>query len=250
MDGPSEGAGVVGVVGEHPALVDVLADLGVETVQGDAEVVLDGAPDSVVAAGEPAVVDLVRAGVEVPVLPFGAGRGLRSVPALGIDAVTHLVTGAFDTVERPVVRASSSSGGAVALFDVMLVTDEPARISEYTVRSGGARVETFRADGVVVATPAGSTGYARAAGGPVVGPGTGVVSVIPISPFATNVDTWVLDTDGVSLVVERDETPVELLADGRSSGSVVPGETVRIRADGTFPLAVVEESQSFFEQDR
>lgn len=248
MEVSSEGAGVVGVVGEHPAVVDALEDRGVETVRGDAESVLDAAPDAVVAAGEPAVVDLVRAGVDVPVLPFGAGRGLRSVPALGVDAVAHLVTGSFDTVERPVLRASSPSGGAVALFDVMLVTDEPARISEYTVRSGGVRVDTFRADGVVVATPSGSTGYARAAGSPVVGPGTGVVSVVPISPFATNVDSWVLDTDGVSLVVERDETPVELLADGRPSGSVVPGETVRIREDGSFPLAVVEESQSFFDR--
>jgi NAD+ kinase len=251
MDGPSEGTGVaadtVGVVGEHPAVVDALTDRGAEAVVGDAETVLDAAPDTVVAAGEPALVDLVRAGVGVPVLPFGVGPGVRSVPPLAVDSVLHLLSGSLETVERPVLRASTPLGGEVALFDVMLVTDEPARISEYAVKSGGTRVDTFRADGVVVATPAGSHGYARAADSPLVGPSTGVVSVVPISPFATNVDSWMLDTDGVSLVVERDETPVELLADGRPSGPVVPGETVRIRNEGSLTLAVVEESQSFFE---
>jgi NAD+ kinase len=247
MDGPSEGAGVVGVAGEHPAVVDALVDRGVETVQGDARSVLEGDPDAVVAAGEPAVVDLVRAGVDVPVLPFGAGAALRSVRALGVDAVSHLVRGAFDTVERPLLRAETPLGETVALFDLMLVTDEPARISEYTVWRDTDRVESFRADGVVVATPAGSQGYARAADGAVLAPGTGVVSVIPISPFATNVDSWVLDEDSVGLRVERDETPVELLADGRPSGSVVAGERLRVRRDGSLTLAVVEESRGFFD---
>jgi len=246
MDGPSEGAGVVGVVGEHPAVLDALADRAVETVHGEARAVLDADPAAVVAAGEPAVVDLVRAGVDVPVLPFGAGTAVRSVPPLGVDAVSQLVSGAYETVERPLLAAQPSLGEPVALFDLMLVTDDPARISEYSVWCGDEHVESFRADGVVVATPAGSQGYARAADGPVVAPGSGVVSVIPISPFATNVDSWVLGDDRVRLVVERDETPVELLADGRPSGSVVPGETLGIRRDGSLTLAVVEGSQGFF----
>jgi NAD+ kinase len=248
MDEPSVGAGVasVGVVGEHPVLVDALA-ARTDPVVGDAGTVLAADPDVAVAAGEPAVVDLVREGVEVPVLPFGAGAGLRSVPALAAGAVDALFAGRYETVERPIITANTPAGDQRALFDLMLVTDEPARISEYTVRDGEEPVATFRADGVVVATPTGSTGYARAADSPVVAPGTDVVSVVPIAPFATDADSWVLSDDGVSLVVERDETPVELLADGRPSGSVVPGETVRIGVEGALTLAVVEQSQPFFE---
>jgi NAD+ kinase len=81
----------------------------------------------------------------------------------------------------------------------------------------------------------------------VLAPETGVVSVIPVAPFATKVDSWVVNNSAVSLRVERDETPVELLADGRSSGVVGRGEKLRIQQDESITLAIVEESRSFWE---
>jgi NAD+ kinase len=128
----------------------------------------------------------------------------------------------------------------------MLSTDEPARISEYTVRCGAETVATFRADAVLVTTPAGSTGYARAAKGSLLAPGTGVVGVVPIAPFVTDTDQWVLPDDAVSLVVERDETPVELLVDGRSVGLVDPRQPVKVEQTASLTVAVVEESRGFF----
>jgi NAD+ kinase len=161
-------------------------------------------------------------------------------------AVERLLDGAFEVVEFPVVDVRSALGVTRALQDVMLVTEEPARISEYTVRSGGDLVGRFRADGVVVATPAGSQGYARACGGSVLDPGTEVFGVVPVSPFATDQDSWVLPMDAVELSVERDETPVELLADDRTAGTVARGETVRLTRGGAFPVAVVPESYDTF----
>jgi NAD+ kinase len=247
MDGPSEGAGIVGVVGDYPAAVDALASHGVETPSGDATAVLEATPDTVVAADESALIDLVGAGVDVPVLPIAAGPGVQSVPELEIEAIEHLATGAYNTIKRPLLRAMTAQSEEVALFDVMLVTDEQARISEYTVYDGSAQVAKFRADGVIVATPAGSGGYAKAVNSPVLAPETGVVSVIPVAPFATKVDSWVVNNSAVSLRVERDETPVELLADGRSSGVVGRGEKLRIQQDESITLAIVEESRSFWE---
>lgn len=240
----------VGVVGEHPAVVAAVEAAGGDPLTGTASEVVAADPEVVVAVGEEGLVSLVGSGVGAPILPVEAGRGVRSVPGMAVEpAVEHLVDGAHETVEHPVLVADSSRGETAALFDLMLVTGEPARISEYTVRTGGEEVGRFRADGVVVSTPAGSVGYNDAAGGPVLAPGTGVVAVVPVAPFATDQDVWVLPDDDVEVVVERDETPVELLADGESAGSVVAGEGLLVRTRGSLPVAVVEESYGFYARD-
>lgn len=235
----------VGVVGEHPGVTEAVAAAGGRSLVGDAEDVLAGDPGAVVAVGEPAVLALARAGVDVPVLPVGAGRGVRSVPGEAAPrAVERLLAGEWTAVEHPVLVARPA--GVRALMDLMLVTAEPARISEFTVRAGDEPVASFRADGVVVATPAGSAGYAGAAGGPVVAPGTGVVAVVPVAPFATDADHWVLPPGEVALTVARDDAPVELLADDRTVGEVDPGVPVTLPRDGVVTVAVVAGSRPFY----
>ncbi|WP_255150504.1 ATP-NAD kinase [Halorarius halobius] len=237
----------VGVVGDHEAVVAAVERAGGRPKVADARTVAATDAAVVVAIGEAGLLAAVRAGVTAPILPVESGRAVRSVPGMAVaPAVERLVEGEFESVDYPVLAVESPLGTARALQDVMLVTAEPARISEYTVRFDGERVGRFRADGVVVATPAGSQGYAGAAGSPVVRPGADVLSVVPVSPFATDQDDWVLPMDGVELTVERDETPVELLADDRTAGAVVPGETVRVARDDTVSLAVVPESYGVF----
>lgn len=234
----------VGVVGDVPAVAEAVADAGADPESGTASAVLDRDPAAVVAAGEAALVDLVRAGVDVPVLPVDAGRGVRSVPRGEVTpAVASLVAGDASVVTYPV---HAVDGGVAVLFDLLLVTEGPARISEYVVRVDGDTVGRFRADGVVLATPAGSVDYARAAGGPVVAPGTGVGAVVPVAPFATDQDDWVLPLDAVELSVARDDAPVRLVADGREERRVAAGRTLALDRSGTLRVAVVPASTGFF----
>jgi NAD+ kinase len=250
-DGPPEGTrvGVVGADADGGVVAAVSAGGG-DPVAGDAGAVLGSNPVAVVAVGEGALADLVAAGVEVPVVPVSAPEPVRPVPASGLEsAVASVLAGAFEEVAHPVLSLGTDATGGErtrALFDLALVTAEPARISEYTVLHADERVSSVRADGVVVATPAGSTGYARAADGPVLAPGTGVVAVVPVSPFATDADHWVLPGDGVGLRVERDEATVDLVADGREVGSVEAGRTLRVSIRGSLTVAVVEDSASAF----
>ncbi|WP_435153498.1 ATP-NAD kinase [Haladaptatus sp. DFWS20] len=214
-----------------------------------AQVVLDADPTVVIAVGESAVIDLVRAGVSVPVLPVDVGPGVESVPAESIEpAIEALLAGEWTTNGRPLLSASvDGEHVATALFDATLVTSEPARISEYAVKADGDSVAQFRADAVVTATPAGSRGYARDAGGPVVQPGAGVLAVVPVAPFAIHVDDWVL-RGPVTLSVERDEDAVELLADDREICSVEPHEPVEIAFDGVIEVVFLPSARSFFEE--
>jgi NAD+ kinase len=237
----------VGVVDDHEAVVRAVETAGGVAHVGDAAEVVAASPAAVVAIGEDALVDLVVERPDAPVLPVAAGRGPRSVPGMAVEpAVASLVSDDYDPVDLPVLSTTAGETGAQAVFDLTLVTEEPARISEFTVRAAGERVDRFRADGVTVGTPAGSRGYTRAAGGPLVHTGTGVVAVVPIAPFATEVDDWILPEDAVELAVERDEAPVELLADGRSAGTVVASDPVTIQRDGHLTVAVTAESYGYY----
>jgi NAD+ kinase len=246
----------LGIVGGEVAdrVREATEDADEPVARGSASEVLAADPEAVVAVGESALLGLVRAEAaaeDVPVLPVAAGPGYEGVPADdAVSAVERLLDGAFETVPRTLLDVSV--GGervGPALADAMLVTSEPARISEYAVRSDGERVARFRADGVAVSTPTGSHGYGRSAGGPVLEPETGVVGVVPVAPFAVNVDHWVLSADGpVGLSVERDEGEVSLLLDDRRACTVPSDEAVSVAADGSLDLVRVAESRPFFER--
>jgi NAD+ kinase len=221
----------VGVVGAEEDTVErvraAVAEANAVPLAADPTSVGDAA--FVVAVGERALGDLASAAVDVPVLPVDAGDGVRSVAA---EAATTAISAVLeDDVARTTRRAFAVHVGDErhdAVFDVTLVTTEPARISEYRVAAGGDEVSQFRADGVVVATPAGSHGYARAAGAPVVAGTEPVAAIVPIAPFAIDTDQWIVAQEDVVLSVERDEGSVSLLVDDRPAGTVDPAVPVRL----------------------
>ena len=232
----------VGVVGDGSLAAAVEAAGGRPVVAGPADV--DDAGLEFIAAGEAALVDLAREGVTAPVLPVEAGDGVRSVPrSAAAAAVESALDGAGSKNRHPVLAAGA---GVRALFDVALMAAEPARISEFSVHHDGEQVVRLRADGVVASTPAGSVGYSSAAGGPLTAPGTGVLVVAPAAPFATGADRLVLPLDGVALGIERDETPVELLADGRTERNVGTGDPVDLSPAGAVETLAIPESGSSF----
>lgn len=239
----------VGIVGDDTSdVVEALTGLAADPVVDTPENVLATSPDAVVAVGEAGLLALARCRPAAPILPVAAGAGVRSVPRESVDdALSRLVAGDWTTVCQPLL----SVGGAdtqrsLALMDAMAVTAEPAHISEYTLTAGGEQVARFRADGIVVATPAGTRGYARAAGAPVVQPGLDVLVAVPIAPFATSLDHWVVADDEVTVTVERNESAVDVLADDRAIGVATLDDVVSIRADGAIETIRVPEGQSPF----
>jgi NAD+ kinase len=237
----------VGVVGnEADRLADnIVASADVEAAAGGAAT----DADLVVASGGAALVDYVRAGADGTVLPVDAGAGVLSVPSSAVgEAVAEIVDGGHETATRPVLSVSVDGDDSIhTLFDVTLVTTEPARISEYSVTAGTSRVAEFRGDGVVVATAAGSLEYSDAAGGPVIDPATGAVAVTPVAPFITDAQRWVVPSDDLTLAVERDEGGVSLIVDGRDAGTIPHYTDIYISRTDELRLAVVEDSRSFYD---
>ncbi|MEA1931305.1 MAG: ATP-NAD kinase [Euryarchaeota archaeon] len=203
------------------------------------------------------VVDIVRADDEDPTLVITVGEEplsaaaarseQRPVVPVGLDAawspsrevlpelLASLTDRSVPTVEAHPLVVSADGTQSTAAFDTTLVTSEPARISEYAVSVDGRQHATFRADGVVVASPLGSHGYNRAAGGPQLGFATGL-AVVPIAPFATIADAWVVEPP-LSVSVER-ETAVSVFADTEQVATGGSALTVEIETGPS--IAVVD----------
>lgn len=221
---------------------DVDDDVREAVTAADADVVdHDSNPDAVLACGESALRDVALDGSDAPVLPVSREERHYAVARRDVAAaVRALVAGHARTVDHPVMSLSVGDEDAGrALFDVTLVTSQTAKISEYGVGAPDGRIDEFRADGVVVASPVGSAGYARAANGSLLLPGTGL-AVVPISPFTTQTDTWVVPEE-VTLSVERDEGRVSLLADRDERAHVRPDEPVSVTTDESVSLLRVRD---------
>jgi NAD+ kinase len=219
----------VALRGDEGDAREIVEAAGGRIVEADAAAV-------VIASGESAFLSAAAERSSPPILPVDAGIGRYGVPSERLPAAIETVlSDAYRTVDHPVLSIDAGDDRADRAFtDVSLMTAEPAHISEYAVRVGGVVVDRFRADGVVVATPAGSEGYARAAGGPRIAPGTGL-AVVPVSPYATDFDSWVVRPD-VVLTVERDDTAVSLFADDREVGRVDPHDPITVSPTGDLTL--------------
>lgn len=185
----------------------------------------------------------------VPVLVVDGPRGTLDVPRHAVDAAAQSVAdGEWQARERPLLGVSHRDRSATALCDVTLLADATG-ISEYAVETGddGERqpVDRVRADGVVVATAAGSQGYAHDAGGPCLGPDVAATSVVPVGPFTVDRDRWVL-TLPVWVTVEREESAVSLSADGRRAWRVTPGAAVTVSRGGSMSLVAVDARRAHF----
>lgn len=211
----------------------------------------DPAVDVLVALDEDALAALVAGGATQPVLPVGGARGVGAVPQNHLDAaLEEIADGSFDTVETRLLDVAVDGDTYRALADVMLVTREPAKISEFglhtVVHGDSVTVDSVRADGVVVATPRGSRGYTKDARGPILTPDADTVSVVPIAPFRIDRSHWGL-TPPVTLTVERDESDVTLLVDGIDHGILESETPVDLTWGDSLPLVQVSDSKPFFE---
>ena len=238
--------GPVTVVGDDVGVVvELVRSVGVQVVPGSPSEI-DERVTAVIAVGERAVLDLVRNGCERPVLPVAVDGGLGGVPADALQsAVEGVRDGDYAVRETPTldVHVDGEHVGT-ALADVMLVTSEPAHISEYTLSTPQGPLATFRADGVVVATPAGSRGYARRVGGAVLDPLADALSVVPVGMFSTTKGHWTLSLPdagpAITASINREEAPVSLLIDDRTCGRLDPADRLSlVRGD---PLSVVGRS--------
>jgi NAD+ kinase len=169
-----------------------------------------------------------------------------------LEAVGSIVSGKFALSERVLFSVEITRGveclhRAVALNDAVVSRGEISRLIRLRTRVNGVPLTEFNADGLVVATPTGSTAYSLSAGGPILEPQSGVFVITPICPHVlTNRSVIVGDRSVIEVEASEPDSPVFLTLDGRSPVPLEFGSIVTIRrSEKVLPLVVLPEL-SFF----
>ena len=200
------------------------------------------------------------AGRQVPMLGINLGR-LGFLTACGVDemdgAIRRVASGDFQTTRRMMldVRALDSNGEErqswTALNDAVLHKGGFARVVGLRVSVDGELIAAYSADGLVIATPAGSTAYSLSAGGPIVVPTVESLVVTPISPHTLAIRPVVLPPTS-EVIVQAVNAPDELLitVDGQVGTSFGPGESLSVRRSDNPVLLVRFAETTFFSRLR
>ncbi len=170
-----------------------------------------------------------------------------------VRAVHAIVAGDYVLSERTLLKVEILRAGAVihtgtVLNDAVVSRGEKSRLVRLAVRVGDTVLTEYNADGLIIATPTGSTAYSLAAGGPILEPDSGVFVVNPICPHVLT-NRAVIVNDGTPITIApADESPDVLLTlDGRATHRLERGDTIRItRAPHRLPLAMLP-GVSFFD---
>ncbi len=129
-------------------------------------------------------------------------------------------------------------GGGVALNDVVLQRNRHPRMIEYEMKVGGEFVFRVRADGLVLATPAGSTAYALSAGSAIVHPALNAISVAPVCPHTLSNRPIVVPAENlIELKLTEVPAPAALNLDGQVCFELLEGDTIHVKKGKTVSLA-------------
>ena len=161
-----------------------------------------------------------------------------------VEAVRCIAAGEMVFSERTlldvvVLTAGSESAVMTGLNDVVFSRGEVSRLVRLKTTVNGEPLTEFNADGLIVATPTGSTAYSLSAGGPILSPDSGALVITPICPHVLTNRSIIVDEEAtVEIEVTEREYPVFLTVDGREPLRIEHGARVKInKSPRVLPLA-------------
>ena len=202
------------------------------------EVTASGKPDVIISlGGDGTMLRAVHEFPDVPILGLNLG-GLGYLSSVGerefIKALRMLAKDRYSVSERTMLEVRHGYSAAIALNEIAILTGMTGHAAVMDVESLGRAVTRYMADGLVVATPTGSTAYSLAAGGPVLMPDVGVVVMTPLNPHALGARPVVVrETVRFSVTSRRRANgahePLGVYADGEKAFELAADESVEIR---------------------
>jgi NAD+ kinase len=216
-------------------------------------------------------IGLEKASADAAVVIGGDGTVLRTVqnlseqiPVIGInygevgfladlepdEAAAFLATLTLPVpIERRMRISLARNGEPIgeALNEALIVTSRPAKMLRFSILIDGVAAEVFRADGLLVSTPTGSTAYAMSAGGPIVDPRIEGFLLVPLAPYMLSSRPHLISCDR-SLQIRLESTkPAKLVIDGQKSWDLEAGEILSILRSEK-PAFFIDTGKNFFEK--
>jgi NAD+ kinase len=237
---------------------DRVKDLPPGTFSASAREIADNCDLLVALGGDGTMISTARlvAGRGIAVLGINLGTlGYLTEFALeeAIPALECVVKGEYETIQRTmldwrVLRDGDQVATGTALNDVVVNKSALARIIDIDCWVGSNYVTGYRADGLIVATPTGSTAYNLAAGGPIIAPGAEAIAICPICPHTLTNRPLVLPFDvDIRLQMNTREQEVMLTADGQIGLPLMAGDRVEIRKSAKTFNTVSAKGRDYFE---
>lgn len=192
--------------------------------------------------------------LETPVLGINLGSlGFLTQlsPKQLIEALDAIVAGDYQTENRMLLKAALIGDREVespfALNDVVVNNGPISRLIDINLRVNGEDVVTYRADGLIIATPTGSTAYAMAVGGPIMHPKMEAIIVAPVSSFSLSARPMIFSSDvQIEIEVRSEHGHAGLTLDGQIMLPLNDSDRVIIkRADFSTRLIVFSENRYY-----
>jgi NAD+ kinase len=192
----------------------------------------------IVLGGDGTLLSMARAvgDLGVPILGVNLG-GLGFLTATTLDellpALETLVAGGMEVEHRMLLSARVVRGGQIvsehlALNDVVITKSAMSRIIDLSVTVGGRHAISYRADGLIISTPTGSTAYNLSAGGPIMFPTMDTVALTPIAPHTLSNRPVVVPAAQLIEVTLRVDQEVMLTMDGQVGVPLREDDTVQV----------------------
>ncbi len=206
--------------------------LPLETVYAEADILI-------VLGGDGTILEVARRAANrgTPILGINLGRlgYMAELEISELESLKALFTGEYTLEKRSMLRVELFSGGELrsfcyALNDAVVSNGSVSRIVDLELAENGSRVATYRADGLIIATPTGSTAYSMSAGGAIVDPAVPCFCVTPICPHSFGARPLIF-ADSSALEIRNicaREKMLYLTVDGRMNFELYRNQTVRI----------------------
>ncbi len=236
---------------EVVGVIDVISDEDLTGIKANLCIVFGGDGTLLAAARRVAPAGIPLMGVNMGKLGFLADFSVEQMTE-HLDAV---LAGKVRPVERMMLRVvvgGEKGFSSLAANDVAIASGPPFRMIELCVSRGDDRIATFMGDGVIVATPTGSTGYSLSAGGPILEPATKAMVITPVAPHTLSMRPIVVGADAaIRITADRLNPGTTLFVDGQVSTPIQAGRTIEIRRadctakiisnpDGTFFRTLID----------
>jgi NAD+ kinase len=195
-------------------------------------------------------------GTDIPIFAVNLG-GLGFLTAITVEEIypqlERALRGEYSVGRRRMLYCELRRGGELlashdALNDMVLTKFQMARMIDLEVHIDGHFVCVYRADGLIVATPTGSTAYSLSSGGPIVFPSVSALTLTPICPHTLTNRPVVLDDEAVIEVVNRsDDNQTYLTIDGQIGELLKTGDSVTCRRSQHFISLIQPPDMMFFD---
>lgn len=262
----------------HPAAVKVARELTVWLQERGIEVFLEKPLAEAMGVGPgypggalPSMVELIVVlGGDGTLISVARQVGALRIPILGVNlgslgfltevtldelyaTLTRVLQGDYKVSSRMMLKAvvrrgNEEIGQYRVLNDVVINKGALARIIDMEAWVDDAYLTTFKADGLIIATPTGSTAYNLAAGGPIIDPGLHCLVISPICPhMLTNRPIIVSDESVIRIEVKFQDEDVAFTADGQVGMPLRGGDVVEVRRSKSLTRLIKSPSKDYFE---